>query len=79
MCIYGLTFSVLVYDYTSKTKFNLNMDLNPALHDALHYNHDIPSGSLALVAYTVNMFERKDGSKNNLGFNIHWAVLLGTL
>ena len=79
MYVCGLTFSVLIYDYTSKTKFDPNVDLNPALHDALHYDHDIPSGLLALVAYTVNTFERKDGSKNNLGFNIHWAALLGTL
>ena len=43
-------------------------------------NKEIPTGSLALVAYTANAYCCVRGSMNvtNLALNINWAVLLAT-
>ena len=43
-------------------------------------NEEMPTGSLALVAYTANAYRRVRGSMNvtNLALNINWAVLLAT-
>ncbi|KAF8133026.1 hypothetical protein EV363DRAFT_1162947, partial [Boletus edulis] len=74
------TDQIPVYDFTSRQRpFNPTIDLYPAKTNAPLYDHDIPEGSLALVAYTVNTYDRKsDLTARYLSFNIHWAALVGT-
>jgi hypothetical protein len=38
-----------------------------------HINRELPAGSCAVVAYTVNTW----GTPINVSFNIKWAMLLG--
>ncbi|KAF8125102.1 hypothetical protein EV363DRAFT_1299356 [Boletus edulis] len=74
------TDQIPVYDFTSRQRpFDPTIDLYPAKTNAPLYDHDIPEGSLALVAYTVNTYDRKsDPTARYLSFNIHWAALVGT-
>ncbi|KAG6381590.1 hypothetical protein JVT61DRAFT_187 [Boletus reticuloceps] len=74
------TEQILVYDFTfRKQPFDPTIDLYPAKTNAPLYDHDIPEGSLALVAYTVNTYDCKtDLTAPYLSFNLHWAALIGT-
>ncbi|KAF8416926.1 hypothetical protein L210DRAFT_3511578 [Boletus edulis BED1] len=74
------TEQIPVYDFTSRIRpFDPTIDLYPEKTNAPLYDRDIPEGSLALVAYTVNTYDRKtDLSARYLSFNVHWAALIGT-
>jgi len=68
-----------------QTQFELDDSLE-RLHELLPpFEHEIPPGSLVLVAYTANSYYRakvgksgqKSSSNQNLALNINWAVVLG--
>ena len=69
-----------------QTQFGLDDSLEH-LHELLPlFEHEIPPGSLVLVAYTANSYYRaqkvgksgqKSSSNQNLALNINWAVVLG--
>jgi len=58
-----------IYDLRGKT-FNREL-LNNVEQEAPKLSHELPDGSLAVVAYTVNMYK-----ENSLGFNIMWCGLV---
>jgi len=69
-----------------QTQFELDDSLE-RLHELLPpFEHEIPPGSLVLVAYTANSYYRaqkvgksgqKSSSNQNLALNINWAIVLG--
>lgn len=40
------------------------------------YSGDIPQGSCAVVAYTINTFQKEGDELISSSFNVHWAMLL---
>ena len=46
------------------------------LKDIPRYNEDLPSGSCAVLGYTINTFTKKDVDMPSVAFNIHWVILL---
>ncbi|KAF8837509.1 hypothetical protein BDN67DRAFT_1013828 [Paxillus ammoniavirescens] len=68
--------NIPLYDYREKTIFNPAIDLHPnEFHETVR-SWDVPLNSVVIVTYTVSMFQRVDGSANNLSLNIHWVALL---
>ena len=51
----------------------VNLDKYPEM------NRDIPKGSCAVVAYTVNSFTKQNESLKNVSTNIHMAMYLGQM
>ena len=43
----------------------------------VRFSEDIPTGSCAVVGYTINTFTRADDSIKSVSFNIQWAMILG--
>ena len=76
--------TVPVFDGRNK-QFDLNRSLERLEQLLPPFDGEIPSGSLALVAYTVNGYYRNPKSEAsrrgpsimNLALNINWAVVLG--
>jgi hypothetical protein len=71
-----------------QTQFELDDSLERLDELLPPFEHEIPPGSLVLVAYTANSYYRalkagKSGQKSlsnqNLALNINWAVVLGVL
>jgi hypothetical protein len=57
-----------IFDFRGKTfdhELLKNVDYAPKI------SHELPEGSLAVVAYTVNLY-----GGNNLGFNVMWCGLV---
>ncbi|KAH7917722.1 hypothetical protein BV22DRAFT_1052234, partial [Leucogyrophana mollusca] len=71
--------TVPVYDYRREKDFDPAVHLQPGLYGTTIPSHlDIPVDSLALVAYTVSIYNRSVGSPpKGIGCNIMWAALLG--
>lgn len=78
--------TVPIFDGRSK-QFDLNRSLEQLERILPPFDGEIPSGSLALVAYTANAYHRSrkaEGSMpltsqsiKNLALNINWAIVLG--
>ena len=58
-----------IFDFRGKT-FNHEL-LNNVDQNAPKLSHELQDGSLAVVAYTVNLYK-----ENNLGFNVMWCGLV---
>ena len=62
---------VPIYDARTKDNF---LKLLTDLNSMPHYIRELPTGSVAIVAYTVNTW---GGPLVNVSFNIKWVMLLG--
>jgi hypothetical protein len=51
-------------------------DVLDNLKNLPRYPTEIPPGSCAVVAYTMNTWGR-DADVINVSFNVHWAMVLG--
>lgn len=78
--------TVPIFDGQNK-QFMLNRSLEHLEQLLPPFNGEIPHGSLALVAYTANVYyrmQKTEGSRHqipqsikNLALNVNWAVVLG--
>lgn len=78
--------TVPIFDGRNK-QFDLNRSLEHLDQLLPPFDGEIPSGSLALVAYTANAYyrtQKAEGSRRetsqsmkNLALNVNWAVVLG--
>lgn len=62
---------VPIFDFRGKT---FDHDLLKNVEDSPKINRDLHDGSLAVVAYTANLF-----SENRPGFNIMWCGLVAEM
>jgi len=67
-CLWRL--SVPIYDARNETNF---LEMLSDCDRMDRYNRDLPSGSVAVVGYTVNTW----GTAVNVCFNVKWVMLLG--
>jgi len=52
-------------------------DIISSLKNVPRFSEELPPGSCAVIAYTINTFDRRDESIVCTAFNVHWAMLLG--
>ena len=51
-------------------------DVLAGINKLPRYSGDLPTGSCAVVCYTVNTFAKPDGEMTSVSFNVHWIMLL---
>jgi hypothetical protein len=60
-----------IFDFRGQT---FNLELLRDVDHAKKISQELPEGSLAVVAYTVNLY-----GENQLGFNVMWCGLVAEM